>query len=88
MAQPSNKARVGEAFDLLATGLLQFVDVRIKKTVKEGQDWAAEFVRTSKNPDREYSLDDPSFLFNVMIDCWNGIFSRQLPRTTRNLRRT
>ncbi len=33
MAQPSNKARVGEAFDLLATGLLQFVDVRMKKTV-------------------------------------------------------
>ena len=85
MAQPSNKARVGEAFDLLATGLLQFVDVRMKKTVKEGRDWAAEFVRTSKNPDREYSLDDPSFLLNVMIDCWNGTFDQQLPRTTRNL---
>ena len=85
MAEQSNKARVGEAFDLLAKGLLPFVDLHMKGTAKKGQDWAEVFVSSSKDPKREYSLEDPSFLLNVMMDCWRGTFERQLPRSCKNL---
>jgi predicted AAA+ superfamily ATPase len=85
MAALSNKARIGEAFDLLAQGLAPFVNAHMKKTVKADQDWAEVFVRNSRNPQQEYSLEDPSFLLNVMIDCWRGTFDRQLPRSCKNL---
>lgn len=85
MTEMTNKARVGEAFDLLAQGLEPFVARHMSRTVPKGQDWAEVFVRSSKQPDREYSTGDPSFLLNVLIDCWRGTFERQLPRSTRNL---
>lgn len=81
----SNKARVGEAFDLLAKGLEPFVSRHMAKTVKKGEDWAEVFVRSSGRPDREYSTSDPSFLLNVMIEAWRGTFERQLPRSVKNL---
>ncbi len=81
----SNKARVGEAFDLLARGLGPFVARHMAKTVKPGEDWAETFIRTSKYPEREYSLSDPSFLLNVLIEAWPGVFVRQLPRSVRNV---
>ena len=85
MAEVTNKARVGEAFDLLAKGLEPFVDLHMRRTVPKGQNWAEVFVRSSKYPDREYSTGDPSFLLNVLIDAWKAVFERQLPRSTRNL---
>ena len=81
----SNKARVGEAFDLLARGLEPFVDRLMAKTVKAGEDWADVFVRSSSRPDREYSRSDPSFLLNVMIETWKTVYERQLPKSTKNL---
>lgn len=85
MAELTNKARVGEAFDLLAKGLEPFVDQHMRRTVQKGQDWAEVFVRGSKFPDREYSTSDPAFLLNVVIEAWRGVFERQLPRSTKNL---
>jgi predicted AAA+ superfamily ATPase len=85
MAELTNKARVGEAFDLLAQGLEPFVERHMRKTVPKGQDWAEVFVRSSKFPDREYSTSDPAFLLNVLVEAWRGTFERQLPRSTRNL---
>ena len=85
MAELSNKARVGEAFDLLAAGLEPFVAQHMKATTPKGKQWAANFVATGRNPDREYSTTDPSFLLNVIIECWDGVFKRQLPRSTKNL---
>ncbi len=81
----SNKARVGEAFDLLARGLEPVVARQMSKTVKTDEDWAEVFVRTSNRPEREYSTSDPSFLLNVMIETWRGVFERQLPRSVKNL---
>jgi predicted AAA+ superfamily ATPase len=81
----SNKARVGEAFDLLAHGLEPVVNRQMSKTVPKNENWAEVFVRTSKYPDREYSTSDPSFLLNVMIETWRGGFERQLPRSVKNL---
>lgn len=81
----SNKARVGEAFDLLAQGLEPFVARHMSKTVKADEDWAEVFVRTSNRPDREFSKSDPSFLLNVLIEAWKGVFERQLPRSIKNL---
>ena len=85
MAELSNKARIGEAFDLLARGLEPFVARHMQRTTPKGREWAAHFVATSRGPDREYSTSDPSFLLNVMIECWDGVFRSQLPRSTRNL---
>jgi predicted AAA+ superfamily ATPase len=85
MADLSNKARVGEAFDLLASGIEQFVAQHMQRATPNGKDWAAHYVATSRTPDREYSTSDPSFLLNVMIECWDGVFRRQLPRSARNL---
>ncbi len=85
MAELSNKARVGEAFELLAEGLEPFVARQMQATTPKGKEWAAHFVATSRTPDREYSTTDPSFLLNVMIECWDAVFRRQLPRSTRNL---
>lgn len=81
----SNKARVGDAFDLLAKGLEPFVVRHMSRAVPKGQDWAEVFVRSSRSPDREYSTGDPSFLLNVIIEAWKGTFERQLPRSARNL---
>jgi predicted AAA+ superfamily ATPase len=85
MAELSNKARVGEGFDLLATGIEPFVAQHMKRATPKGKEWAEHFVATSRHPDREYSTTDPSFLLNVLIECWDGVFKRQLPRSTRNL---
>ncbi|MGK2954705.1 MAG: DUF499 domain-containing protein [Solirubrobacterales bacterium] len=85
MAEQSNKARVGEAFDLLAKGVQSFVSMHMERATPKGKDWAEHYVATSRTPDREYSVTDPAFLLNVMIDCWDGVFKRQLPRSTRNL---
>lgn len=85
MAEVSNKARLGEAFDLLAKGIAPFVSQHMVRATPQGKDWAEHFVATSRTPDREYSVSDPSFLLNVMIDCWDGGFKRHLPRSTRNL---
>ena len=80
----SNKARVGDAFDLLAQGLEPFVSHHMHRQTKR-EDWADAFVASSRDPHREYDLSDPSFLLNVMIDMWKPLFSRQLPRSIRNL---
>jgi len=85
MAELSNKARVGDAFDQLARGLEPFVEVQMARTVKQGEDWADVFARGAKPPIPEYSTSDPSFLLRVMADCWKPVFSRQLPRSVRNL---
>ena len=81
---PSNRARVGDAFEALADGLEPFVDRHMRRTMGTSE-WAAEFVRTSRNPDQEYNTSDPSFLFNAMIESWQSTFSRQLPRSIKNL---
>ena len=80
----SNKARVGDSFDLLAQGLEPFVSHHMKRQTKR-DDWVDAFVASSHDPHREYDTNDPSFLLNVVIDMWKPLFSRQLPRSIRNL---
>jgi predicted AAA+ superfamily ATPase len=81
----TNKARVGEAFDLLAMGLEPYVARHMARTVRKGEDWADVFAKSAQPPIRDYSTSDPSFLLRVMVDCWRGVFERQLPRSIRNL---
>jgi predicted AAA+ superfamily ATPase len=80
----TNKARVGDAFDLLARGLEPYVARQMRRVTK-ADDWAAAFVKGSRDPRQQYSTSDPSFLLNVMIEAWPGAFERALPRSTRNL---
>lgn len=83
MAEMSNKARVGEAFDLLASGMEPFIEFHMAKG--SGPDWADKFARSSKVFESDYSTLDPSFQLNVVIDNWNSVFRSQLPRSVRNL---
>ncbi len=85
MAEMSNRARVGDAFDLLAQCLKPFVSTQMAKTTPAGKDWADVFAASAKPPIADHSADDPVFLLRVMADCWRGTFDRQLPRGTRNL---
>lgn len=85
MAQQSNRARVGEAFERLAEGLEPFVAVHMTKVTPKDQEWAEHFVSSSRQPDREHSTSDPAFLLNVVIERWDDVFRRQLPRSIRNL---
>ena len=81
----SNRARVGDAFDLLAQCLKPFVSTHMARTTPRGRDWAEVFASSAKPPITEYSTDDPLFLLRVIADCWRGTFDRQLPRGSRNL---
>lgn len=85
MAEISNRARVGDAFDLLAQCLKPFVSMHMAKTTPAGKDWAEVFAASAKPPIIDYSTDDPVFLLRAMADCWRATFDRQLPRGTRNL---
>lgn len=85
MAEMSNRARVGEAFEVLARVLRPFVDRLMSSGAGGGADWAATFAATARPALREYSEDDPSFLLRVIADCWQGRFERQLPRGARNI---
>lgn len=85
MAEVSNRARIGDAFDLLAQCLKPFVAVHMTRATSADRDWAEAFARSAKPTITEYSTDDPLFLLRVMSDCWRGTFDRQLPRGTRNL---
>ena len=85
MAELSNKARVGDAFDLLAQGLEKFVAFHMEKATPGKRDWADVFAASAKPPIAEYSTSDPSFLLRVVAECWKGTFDRQLPRSSKNL---
>ena len=85
MAEMSNRARVGDAFDLLAQCLKPFVSTHMARTTPAGSDWPEVFAASAKPPMTDYSTDDPVFLLRVMADCWRGTFDRQLPRGSRNL---
>ena len=87
MARVGNRARVGDAFDLLAQCLKPFVDERMARTVSGGRDWGAVFAATARPPIPYHanSTDDPMFLLRVIADRWRGDFERYLPRSARNL---
>ena len=79
MAETTNRAWVGDALDLLAKGLRPFVETHVSKTVPRGEDWVQEFVRADR---RTLSLDDPSFLLEVLDRRWRRV-SGQFPDATR-----
>ena len=69
MAEISNRARVGDAFDLLAQCLKPFVSTHMARTTPRGRDWAEVFVGSAKPSITKYSTDDPLFLPRVIADC-------------------
>ncbi len=85
MAEMSNRARVGEAFEILARCLGPFVGRHMSQGQGGGADWAARFAATAKPQISEFSTEDPAFLLRVIADCWRGTFERQLPRSARNI---
>ena len=72
MTERTNRAWVGDALELLAKGLKPFVKTHMSKTVPQGENWLQEFARAGR---RTPSLDDPSFLLEVLDRRW-----RRIPR--------
>ena len=82
MPGPSNRDRVGRAFELLAQGLKQYVDRRMRNYSPLRGRWWAEWAGRARG---EVSLDDPAELLRVMADCWDLAFRDELTRTDRNV---
>lgn len=80
MAEMTNRAWVGDALELLAKGLKPFVRTHMSKTAPQGENWLQEFARAGR---RTPSLDDPSFLLEVLDRRWRRI-GEQFPDETRN----
>ena len=80
MAEMTNRAWVGDALELLAKGLKPFVKTHMSKTSPRGANWLQEFVRAGR---RTPSLDDPSFLLEVLDRGWRRM-GGQFPDATRN----
>ena len=77
MAYMSNRARVGEAFEILARCLRPFVERHMSQSQGGGADWAARFASTARPPISEFSTEDPAFPLRVIADCWRGTFERR-----------
>ena len=80
MAEMTNRAWVGDALELLAKGLKPFVKAHMSKTSPRGENWLQEFGRAGR---RTPSLDDPSFLLEVLDRRWRHV-GGQFPDATRN----
>lgn len=66
--------------ELLAKGLKPFVETHMSKSAPQGENWLQEFTRAGR---RTPSLDDPSFLLEVLDRRWRRI-GEQFPDATRN----
>ena len=80
MAEMTNRAWVGDALELLAQGLKPFVNTHMSRTSPRGESWLLEFGRVGR---RTPSLNDPSFLLNVLHHRWRQL-GGQFPDATRN----
>lgn len=79
----SNKARVTEAFDLLAQGLGPYVDRVMRAHLRLGEDWPQQVARRSpQGYTEQVSLEDPAFLLRVMADNWDAF--KGLTKRDRN----
>ena len=77
-AQPSYRAQMGEAFEVLAEGLAPFVDRRMAATFP-GDEWilvAAD--KLGKRADFLVSLSDPQFQLDVLNRFWGPVFAKDL----------
>jgi alkylated DNA nucleotide flippase Atl1 len=80
MAEMTNRAWVGDALELLAKGLKPFVKTHMSRIAPQRENWLQEFARAGR---RTPSLDDPSFLLEVLDRRWRRI-GEQFPDGTRN----
>ena len=80
MAEMTNRAWVGDALELLAKGLKPFVNTQMSRNSPRGENWLLEFGRAGR---RTRSLDDPSFLLEVLDLRWQRV-GGQFPDATRN----
>jgi predicted AAA+ superfamily ATPase len=77
----SNRDRVGQAFEKLATGLGPFVDRQMSSA--HGQDWFRRFGENDRGGPGSFA--DPALQLRVLADAWDGAFRSRLGRTERNL---
>nr|MBA3585976.1 ATP-binding protein [Gemmatimonadota bacterium] len=82
MTGPSNRDRVGKAFEHLGEGLRPYVDRRMTKKSPLKERWWPEWANRSRG---DASMDDPAELLKVMADCWDLAFRDELTRTDRNV---
>ena len=87
MAALSNKDRVGRALDLLADGLVPFVDPRMRDAagIANG-DWVRLIeAKDSQKQGREvkHSMEDPGLLLRVLTEEWR-VFAKDLSRVEQS----
>ena len=80
----SNRERVGRAFELLAAGLGEYVDVQMR-LAGSTEEWLATYAALARPPVSVASLDDPALLLRIMADCWDTAFRSVLGKSERNL---
>ncbi len=79
---PSNRERVGRAFELLAEGLGPFVEREMTERSGAREAW---FEGEGKRAPGPVSKEDPKFLLDVMRGAWNDVFRETLGRAERNV---
>ena len=82
----SNRERVGQGLELLATGLLPFVDAAMSAAAPVGQDWVAVLEardNAKHGTARKHSRADPRFLLKVLTEEWR-VFSKSLSRAEQS----
>lgn len=79
---PSNRDRVGRAFELLAAGLAPWLDRRMKTHSPLGERWLVDWRERDRSP---VSLHDPSFQLKVLCEAWDVAFRHELTCSDRNV---
>ena len=84
----SNRERIGKGLDLLATGLIPFVERELKSVL--GDKWQDALTDGPARPVGskravQPKLDDPHVLLGAMWNQWNNVFKRTLGQAERNL---
>ena len=95
MATLSNRERVGEALDLLAEGLLPFIDPRMTAAASQvGGDWVRLISARDESKhgkSMRHHKEDPALLLRVLTEDWrvfSGELSRSSGRSPRNFERS
>ncbi|MFL6110537.1 MAG: Swt1 family HEPN domain-containing protein, partial [Catenulispora sp.] len=81
----SNRDRVQAGFELLAEGLLPFVERHMAEAATEGSDWLAMLAaRDAKHsPSKKFNRNDPLVLLRVMTENWR-VFGNSLSRVEQS----
>ncbi len=83
--QPSYRAQVGVAFEVLAEGLAPYVDRRMAAHIPDDEWILVVAAKLGKRADFLVSVSDPQFQLDVLNRFWGPVFARDLDPGLRNV---